>query len=130
MSVDKFGRYSHKMKRRVHDVSSMGFIITPTGDISLGNKKIVDVLNPSDLSDVVTKQYLDNRSKSLKVIFGKRLNDLNDSIFKQLKSIEYKFNTINEDIHMLKSYIQNNNTSTVSNEIKKESENSLQQEIK
>lgn len=64
MSLDKFGRFSKDgAKGGERGPSGIGFVLSPSGDYDIKNKRIINLREPMEEKDAVTKSYFDAEFK-------------------------------------------------------------------
>lgn len=67
MSIDKFGRSGEWRERKIlRGAPGEGFNLTGQGDYDLKNKRIINIAQPIENFDVVSKQYVDSETQKVK----------------------------------------------------------------
>ena len=99
MPVDKLGRDSSHVYRRTESGVSVRYVnnnflrsvgtSTVTGPLKMGNNRISNVVDPIDIQDVATKQYVDIQSDTKLARNGDILQGDFDVNFKRLKNLPY-----------------------------------------
>lgn len=98
MSVDKFGRYSNlnKISQGPQGIQGVGFYQTRNGDFDLQNKRMINLKEPVETKDAVTKHYIDKEITKVSDI-NMELTASCEYIDKKLDKIALSINELNKN---------------------------------
>lgn len=108
MTIDKFGRTAtEREKIPLRGPPGEGFNLTESGDYDLRKKRVVNIAQPIDNFDAVSKQYVDSETKRIKMECVQSINDLKLDIRGIPSSIynSHNFKSLSVQISSLKNEI-------------------------